>query len=314
MEEKSNVFLNTGELIVLKFSCHLIVNDIFQDVFVPALLYLTNKRVFIESTIDSSKVYSIPFKEIIEIERTKSLDYFSFVIRALTDVSIMVDFEHIPRFISIIKTLTESSLRSGSECDYYSHILKNKFEKAGNIQRFIQSLEDSHYFMDDKLVIDIPITHRMIRHFDILREVIEIDEFVIFAILFLISSHLNLLFHFMNFGAFICGSGFLFLVILGFHVIFSKTVKIEKDQSNVFNDEQKNIHYYIDNFQKRIFWKIPKKTLDVALFLFSGTLLFSFCDPFIVLGISLIAMSFVEKWDPFGFGSFPEIISNFFSF
>ena len=314
METKSKPFLNSGEFIVLRFSCHLILKDIFQEIFVPSLLFVTNKRIFIESTIDSKQTYSIPYQEIVEMEQAKSFDRYSFVIRALIDVSVMVDFEYVQRFISIIKTLRESSIRSHSECDYYSNLLKGKFDKVGNIQRFFVSMEKSKYFINDNLVLEFPLSYGVIRNFDILREIIEADEFIIFSIIFLIATLLNLSFNFANFGILMCGSGFILLTANGFHMIFTKTPKIKSEPSFENKDEQNEIKYYFDNFQKRIFWKTPKKTLDVVFFLFTATLLFIFCDPLIVLGISLIAMSFVERWDPFGFGSFSEIISDFFSF
>ena len=68
------------------------------------------------------------------------------------------------------------------------------------------------------------------------------------------------------------------------------------------------------SLDKRLLWKNPKQTLEVEFFLLSVALLFLGFDPAFVLATALFGQGFVERWNPFGFGSLWEIITNLFSF
>ena len=76
----------------------------------------------------------------------------------------------------------------------------------------------------------------------------------------------------------------------------------------------KNFMQKIDEFRHivkvRFVWGEPQITLQTCEFLLVMCLVFYFLDPFIILAISLIGLSFFERWDPFKLGSLSKLLSQ----
>lgn len=323
-------FLTSDEFVIIRDdSCHLIhKGETEQIVLTPATLFLTNRKVYVEPTVQPVPPASLALEQIDDIEETETNSCLC--LRMNNTLTIFVpEHEHQISFGELVTKLAAAAKREQIECDSLSLSLQRRFIEAKTLSRFYALYKANK----DNLVDEPPIDAEMdtlemlqqinaapVRVVDVLTDFIGLGEFVPFALFVTFVGILAVVFVYIPLGVFVCGLAFLAIMKHGFNLIFSKTprkdefYKFAPQISRDFKAYIKSYELFTNAFRKRFMWRNPRQTLETAMFLVSTAAMFAFCDPAFVLLIALVGLSYVERWNPFGFGSISEIFTALFQF
>ncbi|KAH0789358.1 hypothetical protein GPJ56_006721 [Histomonas meleagridis] len=328
-------FLLADEFIILSDNtCHLIQEVVNQAIYTPSVLYLTNRRIYLEPSIEGVDNVSIYINEIIELKQSDIYDCNAIEIETNVKTSIMIsDPDKSKPFIDLVSLLTDAMKQGQVECDTLSLALQRKVLESNSLNEFFKSFNKSNVGLTKTEPRPVPLETSIIDSIGqispffvllikIAEELISIDESLAFSITFPVVLLFSVIFRFFNFGVWICGAIFLILAIHGLYKIFAKTPKkkeIMRSFENTNNeisskDFISSFRKFIASFHKRVLWENPRQTLEVVMFLLSAGLLFASWSPLLVLGTTIVGLAYLERWNPFGFGSLSDILSNFFKF
>ena len=322
-------FLMSDEFVIIRDeSCHLIHGSGQQIALTPATLYLTNRKVYVEPQVPNVPPASLALEQIETTEETETNDCLCLWINKSLTIFVP-EHEHQVSFGELVMKLSAAAKREQIECDSMSLSLQRRFIEAKTLSRFYAQYKANK----DNLVDEPPIEAEMdtlemlqqinaapVRVVDVLTDFIGLGEFVPFALFITFIGVLAIVFVYVPLGVFVCGLAFLAIMKHGFSLIFSKTPR--KDEfykfapriSRDFKAYIQSYEIFTNAFRKRFMWRNPRQTLETAMFLVSTAAMFAFCDPAFVLLIALIGLSYVERWNPFGFGSISEILTALFQF
>jgi hypothetical protein len=332
--------LSSDEFVILKDDmCHIVTGAGQQIKILPSTLYLTNKKVFVASQYEKLNKYCMELNAINTCLKAEMNDCNVLKIigrNPLNTLSIFIpNIEHQETFAEILQKLLVTMDAGQTQFDALALGLQRRVRESGDINKFY----DEYNSIKDNLIKEPPTqaaikeseqSIKLLTHFqetpfkfiDIVDDMINRDEilfFTVFASFILIS---NFIFLFIPFGFFLSFSLFLILLKGGVSIIFAKdSSKLRKKKQETSQKWRIRFRKIIGSFEKfrvaferRLLWKNPRQTLDVVMFLLSVALLFRFFDPAFVLATSMFGLGFVERWNPFGFGSLSEIITNLFTF
>jgi hypothetical protein len=328
METMESLSLEPDEFLIIKDdSCQL--THVYQDqtYFHPALLYLTNRRVYIAPSVPNVESVLVSLDSIQSVAFGHFNDVLGLKIVGSSTLSIFLpDPDHQESFSGLISKLAAAAKSGQIDCDSLSLSLQRRFIQSQSISEFYQLIRGNEDHLVDSPPIDAPQHEGLrsstealpVRLIDFLNDLICADEYLTIGFFFTIFSLLSILFYFIPFGVFSCGTIFLLMLRQGFNMIFSKRPRMTRQTLDVASANsspyRKSLDQFLESFSKRIMWRNPRQTLETVMFLVSTATMFFFCDPAFVLLISLVGLSFVERWNPVGFGSISEIFANLFTF
>lgn len=327
-------FLASDEFVILKdTACHLLIGSELQINLYPSVLYLTNRQIYVKPLIPNIDVASIDISGISLYEEKEMNDCLGLAITGKENQLIRIfipDNQQQKGFTKLLDKLMTESQKSQNQCDSLALSVQRRVIESKSLSEFYQCLEENL----DNLVEEPPqmdsqdpaveilctLSPAPLRFVDVFNNLISINETFFFTIMVTIIAFFSVVFAVIPFGVFLCGSAFVLITQYGFQLIFSKTPKKLKHlgfdtkfvrQFQGFIDSYEKFYGY---FCKRILWGNPRYTLETVMFLLSTALLFAFYDPAFVLTISMFGLGLVERWNPFGFGSLPEIFSSLCQF
>jgi hypothetical protein len=316
--------LDTDEFIILEdATCHLTLIQQDQFAFLPAVLYLTNRRVHLSPNYGSSdpvfmRLDSIQSTEVTAFDGTPGLKLIGSTVLAF----FIPDGTRCVPLNNIVQKLSAAAKDDQVDCDSIALSLQRRVIQSGSLDAFYAStVGDEDHF--DGSPVDPTEAEALlstesfpIRLLNIVVDLMEVGDLFAIQFLFTILCLFSILFYFVPFGVSLCGIIFLLMVRHGFAMIFSKKPRrrIAKSASEFLPGSMKSYDLFVESFRKRFLWRNPRRTLETVMFLLSTAVMFGLYDPAFVLFLALVGLAFVERWNPFGFGSISEIFSNLFSF
>ena len=324
------------EFVILKDeSCQIVLPTDKNVNLRPGTLYLTNQQIFVTSIYDKVYKYYMKLNDIskcfeADANGTKYLKIVGS--NPLHILSIYLPDQQ-TIFAQILQKMLET-LGTGHthEFDILALSLQRRVKKAGSLDNFYNTYND----IKEDLIQEPPTqaekdndqTIQLLSHFQpapfqiiaVIEDLIKRSELLLFATIGGFLLFFTLVFMYIPFGFFVTFTTFVVILKYGIDIIFAKENTGAK-KHNTSGKWRKTFRKIIGTFEKfrisfdkRLLWKNPKQTLDVEVFLLSVALIFLGFDPAFVLATALFGQGFVERWNPFGFGSLWEIITNLFSF
>lgn len=309
-------------------SSHLIQGKGNQFSLTPAHLFLTNRHIFVSPTVQNIDLVTIQLAEITNMNIHEMNDCLLLTIQADDEINIFIpDPEQQHAFMEIVTKLVAALSNGQIDCDSLALSLQRRFIESESTTAFYQTVSANK----DNLVEQPPVDqldspYEMLNHInptpirllDVVVNLLNLGDFFVFSIFTTIVLLLSVLFYFVPFGVVVCGVTSSVITRKGFQMIFSKRPRNKKNKHHTTKNPQlqsyiKSYETFTEAFKKRILWRNPRATLETVIFLLSTATMFVFYDPAFVLMISMFGLSFVERWNPFGFGSLQEIISNLFT-
>jgi hypothetical protein len=320
----STSFLSSDEFVILRDdTCQLIHGSGPKVSLTPSSLYLTNRRVYIEPSFQGKARAQVALESIASTEETVQNDILILKLKGNPLVSVFIpDTDHQHWFGELILRLATAAKTDEIDCDSLSLSLQRRFLACdGGLREFYRMFSaNKDNLLDRPPQPDSFQDGGAMRAIEFLCDLITFSEYFPLGLIVTIVCVLSLVFCFIPFGVVFCGAIFIAMMKIGFNLIFSKT-SLRKEEGiakkAAATGETGSIRVYEtfrDAFRKRFLWRNPRHTLETAVFLFSTAAMFAFCDPAFVLGISLVGLAFLERWNPFGYGSISEIFSALFSF
>jgi hypothetical protein len=320
--------LNSDEFIIIKDdSCQLIHGSPPKVSLSPSSLYLTNRRVYIEPRFQGKARAQVALASISSTEETIQNDILVLKLKGQPLVSVFIpDNENQHSFGELILKLAAAAKNSETDCDALSLSLQRRFiECQQSLREFYRLFHANKNHLVNGPPTDVPHPGSFqeggaMQAVEFLCDMITFSEYFPLGLIVTLVCILSLVFYFIPFGVVFCGAIFMAMMKIGFSLIFSKTPWRNEDgmaMKGAVTCETGSIRVYEtfrDAFRKRFLWRNPRHTLETAVFLLSTAAMFAFCDPAFVLGISLVGLAFIERWNPFGYGSISEIFSALFSF
>ncbi|KAK8860404.1 hypothetical protein M9Y10_012069 [Tritrichomonas musculus] len=315
-------------VIMVDPSSHLVQGKGTQFSLTPSKLFLTNRHIFISPSVKNVDLEEIQLSDIKETKIQEINDCTVLTLLANDEINVFIpdpDQEH--AFMEILNKLV-SALENGQiDCDSLALSLQRRYIESETIASFYQTVSANKDNLVEQPMADTTPENLILNHYtpapirfiDVVVSLINMGDFFVFAILSTIVLFFSILFHFIPIGVLVCGLTAFIISRYGFQVIFSKKKHITNIKlPNSSNNPQirsyiKSYETFSESFKKRILWRNPRSTLETVMFLISSATMFAFFDPAFVLMISMFGLSFVERWNPFGFGSPQEIISNLFT-
>ncbi|OHS94627.1 hypothetical protein TRFO_11011 [Tritrichomonas foetus] len=311
-------------------SCHLVQGIGKQFSITPAIVFLTNRHVFVLPTVKKIDLEIIVLSDVSEIKIVDMSEYLSCSILSIQEqqreLNIFIPEPDQQRaFLEITKKLVAALENGQIDCDSLALSLQRRFIESDTIGSFYQTVSANKDNLVEQPPVDMDPTFEMLNHFtpapvrlvDVVSNMMSMGDFFVFAVLSTIIGIFSILFFFIPFGVFVCGLSSIIITRYGFQLIFSKRPR--KTNLDLFNKESPQIQSYLrsyeiftEGFKKRILWRNPRSTLETVMFLLSTAAMFIFFDSAFVLTISMFGLAFVERWNPFGFGSAQEIFSALF--
>ena len=339
MEEKKEeevTFLASDEFIILQDdTCHLVLGSGLQISFAPSLLYLTNRQIYVRTSIGKPEIGCIFLNDITNFEQKDVNGTNVLVITGKTSSQILrISFisidDHQLIFADILSKLLASTEQSPAVCDALSLSLQRKVKEAPSLQEFYASFLSIKDTLTETPTASTPqnttieiltnMTPTSLKLIDVVDDTITRSEILFFACLSTITAILSILFHFIPFG--VCITVLLFVLVSnhGLRLLFGQTTHVMKVQISDPKFE-KQFHHLIASydkfwtaFEKRFLWKNRRQTMETAAFLLSASLLFLYFDPAFILTLSLIGLALIERWDPLHIGCLSDIGSKLFQF
>ena len=332
--------LSQDEFVILKDDmCHIVTGAGQQIKILPSTLYLTNKRVFVTTPYDKINKYFMDLDIINTCLKAETNDCNLLKIvgtNPLNTLSIYIpNQEHQDTFAEILQKLLTTMDEGQTQFDALALGLQRRVRESGDINKFY----DEYNNIKDNLINEPPTqaaskeseqSIKLLTHFeetpfkfiDVIDDMINRSEVLFFAVLAGLILLANFIFLYIPIGFFLSFTIFLVLLKNGVQIIFTKdSAKLRKKTQETSQKWRMRFSKIIGSFEKfrvafekRLMWKNPRQTLDVVMFLLSVSLLFRFFDPAFVLATAMFGLGFVERWNPFGFGSLSEIITNLFTF
>ena len=325
------------EFVILKDeTCH-IVSGAGQSIkIVPGTLYLTNQKMFVTTPYDKVNKHFMNLNDVSQCIKAETNDCDLLKIigsNPLHTLSIYIpNPDHQDTFAQILQKLLETLGTGQTQFDALALGLQRRVKEAGTIENFYNTYND----IKDNLIQEPPTqaaakandqTIQLLSHFQpapfqiiaVIEDVINRSEMLLFATIGGILLFFTLVFMYIPFGFFVSFAAFVIILKYGIDIILAKDNYGAKKHNTsgkwrqTFRKIIGTFEKFRISFDKRLLWKNPKQTLDVEFFLLSVALIFLAFDPAFVLATALFGQGFVERWNPFGFGSLWEIITNLFS-
>ncbi|KAH0793320.1 hypothetical protein GPJ56_002730 [Histomonas meleagridis] len=289
----------------------------------PTSLYLTNKHIFLKPRVEIEMIRQISIKDISKFNNTIINDCPTLdIICEKSDQRIYIfipDEKRKEVFTNILKTLHSKVIESQEACNKYAILLRHKIQEFQSLQDFCSNGdydELSQIEQRNKATVNIVKYHlRFLNLFDFLADLTEASPFLLFSFLFFSIVVLSLIFEHYSFGGFVCCAFLLLLIRNALFKLTDNSPKPKEEEHFEGIDEEirpliESTKKFQQSIDKRLRWKNPTASFEVALFAFILLLMFIFLDPVFLLIVSIFLLAFFERWDPLNIGSLPNILSR----
>lgn len=325
------VFPDDEFVILIDPLTHLVTGSGLQISLEPAELYLTNREVYVKPIYNNFEHVSISLFNITTFEQKEINDCQVLCINGLNDALIQIfipDLAQMLSFAEILTKLLAASESGQNECDSLSLKIQRYVKQSGTLKHFYLLYQSNKNLFDESAstnpYIETPIAYisRLNPaqiYIDSFINLAELSQLSVFALFLLIIGILSIIFSYIDFGVCLCGIGFVCITKYGLDLAFSKVPDIDPPTFNptYYKKFPKFFYAYetfVESARRRILWTSPKQTLDTVLFLLASGLMFTCNDPALLLAFSMFGLGFVERWNPWGFGSLMEILKTLFQF
>ncbi|OHT02072.1 hypothetical protein TRFO_07245 [Tritrichomonas foetus] len=319
--------LSTGEFIIIQDdSCHLVTGSESQVTLTPSNLFLTNLKLIIEPIFDSVEPCAIPLSSITNCNQKDINDCpilnISYSPNGLIRIFIPDNDQQIV-VARLLARLCAASEIGQADCDKISKAIHNQILNFGSLQKFYKAYKDLKIDFDresTKTELLTKINPAPVDFFDVLSNIIQTSELLMFSIIITLVLMIALVFSFIPFGVFFFGFIFIVVTRYGLMMVFNEDFEpfigsdFDAKMKKEFRTFIRAYETFMHSFQNRFLWNNPRHTLEVVMFLLASTLLFTAYDPAAVLAFSSIGLAFVERWNPFGFGSLFELFTALVQF
>ena len=330
LEMSTPEVLENGEFLILEDQTfHAIGNAGLQIQITPTTLYLTNFHIFLEPQFDVEITRKIALSDITGFENKTVNDCPCLTViseDAGQTINIFIPDESRKKaFQDIVQKLHAATKEGQEQCDKFALMVRRFIQDAPSLQEFYQNYntkstteqekenEEKEDLQKQKKLARKTVQTSLIP-FNFFADFVETCPDIFFAFVLGVVGILSILFKFVSFGTFTSSLFFFCIIIFGIQKI--RGIDISKDRIPPENAEKSirgllaSNNAFLDQLDKRVFWKNPEATLELAKFFFVMTLLFFFCSPTFLLFISLVGLAFFDRWDPFHFGSLSTILSH----
>lgn len=322
--------LENGEFLILSDdSFHAVGQAGLQIQITPTALYLTNFHLFMEPQFD------------VEITRKIALAEISGFVDAIVNDCPVLDIVSedsgqtihlfIPddtrkaAFTSIVSRLLDGMKINQEACDKEALLLRRSYQTSESLQSFYETVVNGKTEEDEREEAQKEekkemkkkareTVHRSLVPFNFFADFVQTSHHLFFSVVVLIVGLLSRIFKFVSFGTFISGLFFILIVIFGLQKVRGKKYIGERispdDAEPSVREFLASSNKFLDHVERRLFWGAPEATLEIVTFLLTLVLLFLLFDPVWLLLVSLVGLSFFDRWDPFGCGSLSTILSK----
>lgn len=312
-----DVPLESDEFVVLHYGrCDAISGDGSDAALTPLILSLTNRRIIMQPLIGAAHS-AMPLRDIESLSlREHSGQPIISVICARNPPLRLLIPDCIPGFAKVASQLCRAAARGSAARDAAALRLRERAERCGSAAAFLRSECGG----SDVIRAEDLYRRRRARRLspvEIANDLIERGEALLFALSAAAVCALSILFACIPFGVCVCGAAFVFVAQYGLRLLFSEgddddecsgagAVQVEVELPGL--EGRRGV------LEDRFLWRNPRHTLEVFLFLFSTALIFMCYSPALILAAALVVFAYIERWNPFGFGSLSDIITNLFDF
>ena len=332
--------LSPEEFIILQDDmCHIVSETNNQIAILPSTLFLTNKKLLVKTIYDKVNTHFINIADIDSFEQTEVNDCN--VLKMIgrdpknTLGIFFTDPDHQKTFAELLSKLLETQQIGQAQFDALALGIQRRVRECGDVNKFYVE----YHTIKDNIINEPPPqvveqvnenAVKLLSHFqgvssqtiDALNDMISRSETLFFATFVGLILIFNLLLILVPFGLFVSATVFILILNRGIKLLFSKDAKNIKQKMKELDQQLRkrfkkilgSFEVFKSSFDRRLLWKNPRQTLEVELFLFSIALMFYNFDSAFVLATSMFGLGFVERWDPFGFGSLYEILAELFTF
>ena len=325
----SETELENGEFLILEDrSCHMVGQTGNQLQFTPSTLSLTNIHIFLNPQFDVEILRKIALSDITKFSQ-KTVDDSTFL-EILSEDSAQSIYLFIPEeshrtaFVTLFKKLCAANDLGQDKCNECALNYRRKLQTAESLNAFyelINSGPEEEGINEQRAHENELQMHQFSSYFEKLfifcnyfADIIETSPLFFFIPLMLIAGVLTVILKYVNLGVFL---PFVLLAAIVFVAILKNIGKIKEEGDPDFSNSPPNIkefmtpvHNFKHNVKSRFSWISAEGTLQTCEFLLVLIIMFECLDTFFILVASLIGLAFVERWDPFRFGSLSTFLSH----
>lgn len=323
-----------GEFLILEDKdCHLVGKAGMQTQFTPSTLVLSNFHIFMYPQFDVEVMRKIAFSDITKflqavIDESPILDIVS-EDESQTIHLFIPEENNRNGFVKLFQILCSQYDKSQQDCDQSALYYRKKLQDAGSIRAFYeQIINEPQPIFDEKEKEDKETTpseekpemqfkpsyQKVLSAYDFVADLIDISPVLIFSALFILAAILSFVFKKLPFGIYVPLLLFSFICYTGIRKITGHKIDIEfVDAENApfgLKSFSNTADSFIEKIKKRLFWEKPDSTIEIAEFLVVISALFAFFEPLFVLFITVVGLSFFDRWDPFRLGSLAALLSH----
>ena len=326
---KQPLELENGEFLILEDGqCHMIAQTDNQLQFTPSTLSLTNFHIFVNPQYDNEILRKIALSDIIkfdkkDVDETPVLDIISE--DSAQSIRLFIPEEkHRTAFITIFNKLCAANEIGQEKCNECELKFRRKLQSAGTLNEFYEEINSGvdEESSSEKTELENELQIRQFSSYfeklfifcDYFADIIETSPLFFFIPILIIAGVLTIILKYVNLGVFLPS---VMLISIIFIAILINIGKIKEEGDLDFTNSAPNIrefmtpiHSFKQEMKSRFSWLTPEVTLQTCEFLLILIIMFGCLDTFFILIASLIGLAFVERWDPFRFGSLSTFLSH----
>ncbi|EAY07730.1 hypothetical protein TVAG_118110 [Trichomonas vaginalis G3] len=321
--------LENGEFLIFEDGgCHMVGQAQKSVQYTPSTLSLTNLHIKLNPKYDLEIPRKIALRDITKFQEKVVED--APVLEILSDDVSQTILLFIPEephriaFVKLFQKLCAANNLGQDKCNECALRYRLQMKASKDLNQFysnINSGNENESPIDQILKPSDLSYYQLLSSFHVvftvcnfISDIQDTSPMLFFAVLITFLGIMNILAYFFGFG-------FLFAFVpLTAIIVIAILQRIGRWKSVPLPDYTdapgniKNFMQKIDEFRHivkvRFVWGEPQITLQTCEFLLVMCLVFYFLDPFIILAISLIGLSFFERWDPFKLGSLSKLLSQ----
>lgn len=321
--------LQKGEFLIFEDKgCHMVGQSSASLQYTPSTLILTNFQIKLNPQFNVETPRKIALKNITTFEQKVVED--STILQILSKDStqsillFIPDENHRTSFVKMFQKLLAANNLGQDKSNELAVKYSMQYRNSKDLNHFYENIKNAG---DDESPIDQILKpsefsyHQLLSSFNVLfticnyiSDIQDTSPMLFFAVLIIFLSIVSIIVHFFNFGIVFAFVPLSAIIAVG---ILQRLDRWKTDPKPDYTDSPNNIKQFmikIDDFRhdftNRLTWGDAQSTLQTCEFLIAVCFVFYFLDPLVVLAISLVGLSFFERWDPFKLGSLSKLLSK----
>lgn len=323
------VELDNGEFLIYEDKgCHLVGQSSSSLQYTPSTMYLTNFHIKLDPQFDVEIPRKIALRDITRfgqkvVEETEILQILSD--DASQSISLFIPDEmHRNSFVKMFKKLCDAATLGQDKCNELAVKYRMQFRSSKDLNHFYENVNkdvENDSPIDQILKPSEISYYQLLSSFNVLfticdyiSDIQDTSPMLFFAVLITFLSLVSIIVYFFNFGIVFAFVPLSAIIAVGILQRLNRWKTVPRPD---YTDSPNNIKQFMikiddfrHDFKQRLTWGDPHATLQTCEFLIAICFIFYFLDPLVVLGISLVGLSFFERWDPFKLGSLSKLLSK----